>query len=324
MLLEIYNENNKRQEKPIKPNINKIVLGILAFFSITFGCLNLLILEDINVFTIILILFTLIIYILNEYYKTNSITNYVVSGKVQYLVLSIICVSISLTSVYGVYQVVDKYSVKKVVVSYKSQIDSLTNKINSNYIDSLVRLNNQELYSKKMSDSVKQQISLKKLKLEQDLYDRINELKAKELSDNKNAEKERLEKEKIKSVVMIFLSFIVVIVECVIVFVSYSNGLSIKNYNLALEEYNRKNKELLNSKIGKQFQDCVESVKYIYSLYQVGDTFVRSKFNYAKNKTEFIDLLEHLHIISDDRSSKILVTEQEALELLDKHFTKII
>jgi len=326
MLLEIYNEQKKRREKPKKPKKYSFLLILFSFFSVVFGCSNLLILEEFNFFTFIVIIFTLLIYIINEYYKSYGVFKFVETNKYVYLFICIVCVFISLTSVYGVYQIMDTYSIQKKQITYKREIDSLYNKINSNYIDSLVKLNNQELYStKKMSDSLKQQLSLKKQKIEEDIYKEIERYKTLEKQENINNSLSYMKKSKIKDIVLYFLISIVFIVESCIIALSYQSGVVYKQYLLDLEEYNKRNKELLESKIGRQFQEYIEAIKYIYSLYEVHDVFVRNKFTFIKNnKSEFIDLLESLKIISDDRNSKILVTEKEALEIIDKHFSKLL
>jgi hypothetical protein len=325
MLIEQLKEikNNNKISKPTEPKLNRVLLTTLSFFSICFGCFNFLIIDDINIFTIITIVFGVVFYTMNEYFKDNKIIEYSKNRSSSSLVVAIITILISLTSIYGIFQTLEKYTVvKPKEVSYKVQIDSLNKVSDSNYADSVIILQNRELYSRKQSDSVKRVISMKKDEILKRIKSDISSLKAKEKSENITLNKEYDTKSSSKFIVILFLIFMVLIVEISIVNLCYSHGINLTSYNKLLSDYNREQSKIFETPEGKRFISFLTGLNYIYSASDIGGKFYKTKFKHLGNQSDdFSNLLVQLNIVDN---TNILMNKQEAIKALDNYFYSIL
>lgn len=307
-----------------KPKSNNLVLVLLSIFSVLFGCSNLLILEEVNVFTGLLVLLTLIIYSINEYYKSNSIFNYSLKRNSVFLIIGVITILISLTSIYGIYQVIDRFAISKKEVDYEVKIDSVKRLINSTYADSLVRLQNSDLqYNKKNRDSIQVVLSLAKKKIQDNLELEIKSLQSKQLSVNKNLQLDYQKKESNKKIVLFFFLLIVFMVEIGIIVLSYNKGLSYKDYYNRKEKYEKNHKVWLESKLAKSLRDYISALNFTYTNYQVGDRFVKSKFKFIDDVEGFVDLMINLKIFEGERSIIIKMSKENAQKTLNDYCNDI-
>ena len=351
---------------PVLTNNNKILLYVCGGFSIIFSMTTLIQLYSptLSIYIFIgLAIFLLTILIFNEKYKVESLTSLGGQFTTTSLIIGCITLTVSLSSVYGLYTgidtIVDLNEAKGVKeVNDNPKIDSLNN-LMLYKLDSLAYSSNPLIqekiddYNRRLAKTTRYEVEEKekwsskideeKIKLEEykqtiksHLQTQINkEEKIDNLSSNINTKTKNN-----SSIIMIALTIFSLITEIVIVGVSISAGKSHKIYEEELEkydeEYNRKVKEeqkkIESSPHIKKLLDYVGLLTLLYDLDSkeiskktIEEVSILRGRRYSSSEIdEFRGLLIKLNILEVTHNKTRLVMDlQESIDVLDNLFSKV-
>jgi hypothetical protein len=345
-------ENNKIIKPVLDLSYFPVVLKLFSTFSVIFSItlMDIINKDNILLFGIVFIFFTVVI-ILNEKVKTDFLQKYFNLKKPKHLLLGLVSVFVSLTSIYGIYNVIYKNIKFDVVytendvedskrISYVQEIDSLNNKktILFNSIKNRIKENIESAKDKKISSSAREAIETNNTILNrQDSLDIVNiekkiAKKEKELNqyikttiENKN---KVLENSNFNTEVLAYiLSLLSLIVELVIISVCYVIGNKQRIYNSKLEEY-LKGKQSYEKKVHDLILKSQESIEFlkikdivsvIFSSKNVNDTFyLKDMFNIGNSlnvtneaSKRYYAILETIGTIGGQKKGKKIVITEK-------------
>jgi hypothetical protein len=345
-------ENNKIIKPVLDLSYFPVVLKLFSAFSVIFSItlMDIINKDNILLFGIVFIFFTVVI-ILNEKVKTDFLQKYFNLKKPKHLLLGLVSVFVSLTSIYGIYNVIYKNIKFDVVytendvedskrISYVQEIDSLNNKktILFNSIKNRIKENIESAKDKKISSSAREAIETNNTILNrQDSLDIVNiekkiAKKEKELNqyikttiENKN---KVLENSNFNTEVLAYiLSLLSLIVELVIISVCYVIGNKQRIYNSKLEEY-LKGKQSYEKKVHDLILKSQESIEFlkikdivsvIFSSKNVNDTFyLKDMFNIGNSlnvtneaSKRYYAILETIGTIGGQKKGKKIVITEK-------------
>jgi hypothetical protein len=345
-------ENNKIIKPVLDLSYFPVVLKLFSTFSVIFSItlMDIINKDNILLFGIVFIFFTVVI-ILNEKVKTDFLQKYFNLKKPKHLLLGLVSIFVSLTSIYGIYNVIYKNIKFDVVytennvedskrISYVQEIDSLNNKktILFNSIKKRIEENKESAKDKKISSSAREAIENNNTILNrQDSLDIVN-------IEKKIVEKEKELNQYIKTtienkykvlensnfnteVLAYILSLLSLIVELVIISVCYVIGNKQRIYNSKLEEY-LKGKQSYEKKVHDLILKSQESIEFlkikdivsvIFSSKNVNDTFyLKDMFNIGNSlnvtneaSKRYYAILETIGTIGGQKKGKKIVITEK-------------